>query len=63
MFYKEGSKDYAMVREIQQALNIKVDGQFGPKTTQAVIRFQSDNLIVGTKCSCFKAVNSLTLSL
>lgn len=46
MFYKEGSKDYATVREIQQALNIKVDGQFGPKTTQAVIRFQSDNHIV-----------------
>jgi peptidoglycan hydrolase-like protein with peptidoglycan-binding domain len=35
-----------MVRQIQQALGITADGVFGPKTEQAVIKFQSQNNLV-----------------
>ena len=35
-----------MVRQIQEALNITIDGQFGPKTQAAVINFQmNENLV------------------
>lgn len=46
MIYKEGSTDKAMVRQIQEALHITIDGNFGPKTVAAVIKFQIQNHIV-----------------
>lgn len=44
--YKRNCTDRAMVRQIQEALGITIDGQFGPKTEAAVIRFQSNNNLV-----------------
>jgi len=46
MKYKEGSTDTLMVRQIQEALNITVDGNFGPKTTIAVINFQRQHNLI-----------------
>jgi len=46
MVYRRNSTDRAMVRQIQQALGITADGVFGPKTEQAVIKFQSQNNLV-----------------
>lgn len=44
--YKQGSKDSAMVKQIQQVVNATIDGIWGPKTTAAVIRWQSLNNLV-----------------
>lgn len=44
--YREGSKDVAMVKQIQETVNVTVDGIWGPKTTAAVIRWQSLNNLV-----------------
>ena len=44
--YKKNSKDKAMVKQIQEALNLPVDGIFGPKTEAGVMRFQSNNGLV-----------------
>lgn len=44
--YKKYSTDRAIVRQIQEALNLVPDGIFGPKTEAAVIRFQSNHNIV-----------------
>jgi hypothetical protein len=44
--YKRNSRDRAMVKQIQEALNITIDGSFGPKTEAAVIRFQSNEGLV-----------------
>lgn len=51
--YKKGDKG-DIVRQIQSALNIDVDGIFGPKTEEAVKKFQTEHHlvvdgIVGTK--------------
>lgn len=44
--YKEGSRDTAMVKQIQEIVNTTIDGIWGPKTTAAVIRYQSLNNLV-----------------
>jgi hypothetical protein len=44
--YKKGCTDRAMVRQIQEALNIAIDGSFGPKTEAAVVAFQSNHNLV-----------------
>ena len=44
--YKRGCTDTAMVKLIQEALGIKQDGDFGPRTEAAVINFQRDNHLV-----------------
>jgi len=44
--YKLGSTDRAMVRQIQEALQIPIDGSFGPKTQAAVMRFQGNHNLV-----------------
>ena len=46
MIYKEGSKDTAMVRQIQKALNIPTTGVFDSKMTLAVVAFQRDHNLV-----------------
>ena len=46
MIYKEGSKETAMVRQIQKALNIPVTGVFDSKMTIAVVTFQRNNNLV-----------------
>ena len=44
--YKKGCKDRAMVKQIQEALGVTVDGVFGLKTEAAVLRFQSNKGLV-----------------
>lgn len=44
--YKRGSTDRIMVMQIQSALKITVDGDFGPKTEAAVKYFQMQNNLV-----------------
>lgn len=46
MIYKQGSKETAMVRQIQKALDITVNGIFDSKTTAAVVNFQIRNNLV-----------------
>lgn len=46
MVYAKGSTEKEVIKKIQEALNLKVDGVFGPKTEDAVKDFQRDNLIV-----------------
>ena len=41
--YREGSNDKEMVKQIQAVVNTTVDGIWGPKTTLAVLRWQSLN--------------------
>ena len=43
MIIKLGSTNKEQVKEIQEALNIWVDGDFGPKTEAAVKQFQKEN--------------------
>ena len=43
--YKKGDTG-KMVRQIQEALNLSIDGNFGPKTEAAVINFQRTNHLV-----------------
>lgn len=45
MILKEGSRGQE-VRELQQALGITVDGDFGPGTKKAVMKFQRDNELI-----------------
>jgi len=45
MVYKLGSRG-AMVKQIQEALGVAIDGYFGPKTQAAVVRFQMSNHLV-----------------
>ncbi len=45
MILKEGSRGQE-VRELQQALGITVDGDFGPGTKKAVMKFQRDNDLI-----------------
>lgn len=45
MVYKEGSVG-AMVKQIQETLNIAIDGNFGPKTKVAVVNYQMNNNLV-----------------
>lgn len=44
--YREGSNDKEMVKQIQEIVNTPIDGIWGPKTTAAVIRWQSLNSLV-----------------
>ena len=43
MVYKQGCTDRAVVVSIQQAVGVKADGIWGPKTTEAVKAWQRDN--------------------
>jgi len=45
MVYKEGSMG-SMVKQIQETLNIAIDGNFGPKTKAAVVNYQMNNNLV-----------------
>lgn len=44
--YDTNSTDRAMIKQIQEALNITIDGIYGPKTEAAVINFQSNEGLV-----------------
>jgi len=46
MLIREGSKEKAIIREVQKELGIKVDGDFGPKTKKAVMAWQRENHLV-----------------
>jgi peptidoglycan hydrolase-like protein with peptidoglycan-binding domain len=43
MIIKLGSTNKEQVKDIQEALGIWVDGDFGPKTESAVKQFQKEN--------------------
>jgi hypothetical protein len=44
--YKLNSTDRAMVKNIQEALGLTIDGVFGLKTQAAIIKFQSNNNLI-----------------
>ena len=44
--YTLHSTNVKMVRQIQEFLKIPVDGNFGPKTAMAVVKYQRDNFLV-----------------
>lgn len=57
--YKEGCTEQNMVRQIQEALGIKVDGVFGKQTTAAVIAFQMKHSLVADGIVGPKTLNVL----
>jgi hypothetical protein len=49
----------AMVKQIQEALNIPIDGHYGPKTIKAVKNFQYDNQLVADGITGNKTLEAL----
>ncbi len=47
MYVKQGSRNKALVKEIQEVVGVKADGLFGPMTTKAVINWQIANGLKG----------------
>lgn len=46
MYIRKGSKEKELIKEIQVVVGVKPDGDFGPKTEAAVIRWQRENNLV-----------------
>ncbi len=60
-YIRKGSQDRAMVKELQRALGLIVDGVFGSKTQAALMNFQSQANLVADGIAGPKTFQALGL--